>query len=76
MKKSFLLFYFILILILTSCQNDELLYSCDPVINEYVVENKLKFAQIDVFQITSYEYQLQKAIFNSWEPIKKRDVCR
>ena len=74
MKKPFLLFYFILILILTSCQHDELLYSCDPVINSYVIENKLKLAQIDVLQITSYEYSLQKAIFNSWDFAKKREV--
>jgi len=73
MRSSNLLTIIIIIIILTSCQNDDLVYSCDPEINSYVTDNKQKFAQIDVLQITSYEYPLQKAIFNSWDFGKKRE---
>jgi len=72
MKQIFCIVLFSVVLF--SCQQTELEYSCDPVINKYVIENKAAFSQISVTELTSYEVALQKAVFRSWDPEKKRNA--
>lgn len=72
MKKFILLFS--LVIFLHSCQQTELQFSCDPVINAYVTENSEELAQLTVHEITVYELPLQRAIFASWSAEKKRNA--
>lgn len=64
----------LLFLFLFSCQQIDLEYSCDPYINQIVVENFEEFSQISVVELSDYDYSLQKAIFNSWDHLKKREA--
>lgn len=59
---------------LFSCQVDELEFSCDPVINSFVVENMAELSKISTQELTSYETPLQKAVFRSWSPERKRQA--
>lgn len=59
---------------LFSCQQSELEYSCDPVINKFVIENQQELSTIAVQELVSYDLQLQKAIFTSWDYQKKRSA--
>jgi hypothetical protein len=72
MKKIFSIV--LLSLLLFSCQQTEFEYSCDPVINKFILENKAEFSQISVTELATYEVALQKAVFLSWEPEKKRNA--
>ena len=58
-------FIFLLATLLFSCQKSELEFSCDPVINAFVSENLEELSQITVNELTSYEPELQRAVFNS-----------
>ena len=68
--------FLILILPLTfiSCEKKEPEFSCDPEINKYVKDHKKSLADISLDELNTYEISLQRAIFNSWDPIKKRSV--
>jgi hypothetical protein len=57
-----------------SCQKSEPEFSCDPVINAFVSENREELSQITVIELTSYETELQRAVFNSWDYRKKRNA--
>jgi hypothetical protein len=69
-----ILWIVLLSIVLLSCEQTELEYSCDPVINKYVLENKAEFSHVSVTELTSYDVALQKAVFRSWDPDKKRDA--
>lgn len=71
--KKILVFAFITIS-LFSCQQSELEFSCDPVINKFVIENREDLSKITVHELVSYDHLLQKAIYNSWDYQKKRSV--
>lgn len=57
-----------------SCDKDELEFSCDPEINEYVDKNKKKLRIISLDELNNYDISLQRAVFNSWDPSRKRDA--
>lgn len=57
-----------------SCQETELEFSCDPVINSFVLKNQEELSQLNVIEISIYDITLQRAIFNSWNAEKKRDT--
>lgn len=59
---------------LFSCQVDELDFSCDPFINSFVVENMTELSKISTQELLSYEVPLQKAVFRSWSPERKRQA--
>lgn len=69
MKKELVIVFSIVFLL--SCQKSEFEFSCDPVINEFVVEHMEEFSELSVHVLASYDLQLQKAIFNSWDYQKK-----
>lgn len=72
MKK--ILVIVLLTFFIFSCQQSELEFSCDPVINQFVIKNRQELSSITVQELASYDFQLQKAIFNSWNYQKKRSA--
>lgn len=72
MKRIAILVLFSIILF--SCQQTEFEFSCDPVINKIVLENKEEFSKIPVSVVAAYDIPLQKAVFRSWTPEKKRSA--
>ena len=65
MKKELAVVFTIVFLL--SCKKSEFEYSCSPVINEFVIEHLEDLSGITIYELTSYDPQLQKAIFNSWD---------
>jgi hypothetical protein len=74
MKTKSILIVLLSTALLYSCQVTELEFSCDPVINNYVLNNKVALSQITVVECSTYDITLQRAIFNSWSAEKKRDA--
>ncbi len=72
MKK--LILPFLLVIFLYSCQQTELQFSCDPVIDVYVTENSEELAELTIYETIVYELPLQRAIFASWSAEKKRSA--
>jgi hypothetical protein len=70
MKKN--LVFLLLIFFSFSCQKSKLEYSCNPVINEFVVKNRSELSGITINELVTYDIQLQRAVFNSWNYQKKR----
>jgi len=71
--KKVLVYVFTLVFLL-SCQKSELEFSCNPVINAFVSEHREELSGITANELASYDLQLQKAIFNSWDYQKKRNA--
>ncbi len=72
MKKLFFILLFPLILF--SCQQTELQFSCDPAIDAYVAGNLKSLSLLTFSELADYELPLQRAIFNSWDAEKKRNA--
>ena len=64
----------LLFLFLFSCQKTELQFSCDPDIDSYVSQNLKSLSLLSCNDLASYELPMQRAIFNSWDSAKKRNV--
>ncbi|MCK9413559.1 MAG: bacteriocin fulvocin C-related protein [Prolixibacteraceae bacterium] len=71
--KEILAVIFIVVSV-SSCQQSGLEFSCDPVINEFVVKNREGLSKIAVQELATYDDPLQRAIFNSWDYQKKRSA--
>jgi hypothetical protein len=67
-------FFFLFSIVFFSCQKSEPEFSCDPAINTFVSENREELSRIDIYELTSFEPELQRAVFNSWDYRKKRDA--
>ena len=68
-----------LTLILTglwSCEKGENEFSCDPDIDQYVKNNRKSLAIMGLDELNSLDPQLQRAVFNSWDHTKKRDIAK
>ena len=75
MKKSIILLPVLLFLmLLLSCQKNELEFSCDPLINEFVSQNKKALSLLRIDDFTSYPIDVQRAIFTSWDASKKKEI--
>jgi hypothetical protein len=62
-------------IILFSCDKDEIReFSCDPSIDEYVKENRLELFGIGICELASYDIEVQRAIFRSWDYRKQREA--
>ena len=75
--KKVLTFHFviaILVVVNFSCQKTELEFSCDPYINKFVKKNLEVLQQISLSELNGYNVPLQRAIFNSWDYHKKREI--
>jgi hypothetical protein len=72
MKK--LLFILLFHMILFSCRQAELQFSCDPAINAFVAGNLKSLSLLTFSELAGYGPPLQRAIFNSWDAEKKRNA--
>jgi hypothetical protein len=72
MKKK--LVVLLLTVFILSCQKANLEFSCNPVINEFVIKNRLELSGKTINELATYDLQFQKAVFNSWDYQKKRDA--
>jgi hypothetical protein len=50
------------------CQKDELLYSCDSEINDWVIENKTVYANVPRAEMATFSYDKQLGLFRSFSP--------
>ena len=76
MKKILALHLVIAILTVVnfSCQKTELEFSCDPHINKFVKKNIVVLQQTTLSELNEFNVPLQRAIFNSWDYHKKREI--
>jgi hypothetical protein len=72
MKKILLIA--LITIFLLSCQQSDFEFSCDPEINEFVINNREELAKITTKEFASYDLRLQKAIYNSWDYQKKKEA--
>jgi hypothetical protein len=72
MKK--LLFILLFHMVLFSCRQAELQFSCDPAIDAYVAGNLKSLSLLTFSELAGYKLPLQRAIFNSWDAEKKRNA--
>ncbi len=66
--------FFGFLLLICSCKDSPLLYSCDPVLNEFITIHKAEYIQYEVSDITVSTIDVQRAIFRSYGPAKKREI--
>lgn len=59
-------------IILFSCEKDELIYSCDQEIDAIVKSGIIGFSEITLLELLEYDIILQKAIYRSLAPVKKK----
>lgn len=57
---------------LFSCQQDEMLYSCDPEVNEYIKSNLSDIQTMSRNRFLEIERDLQPSIFNAFTPEQKQ----
>ncbi len=62
------------ILVFSSCRQDLIEYSCDPVINEYISNHRAEYSLFTINDLADSEPLVQQAIFRSFTPEKKRDI--
>jgi len=75
--KSILFLFFAslsIAIIFNSCEENDAEFSCVPEINNYVKNNKKSLSEISLDELNSYDIQLQRAVFNSWDQSKKRNA--
>ena len=59
---------------LASCQQEELLYSCDPEINDWVTGNKDDYSNISRDELVKFAYDKQSALWVSFLPAQKAKI--
>jgi len=67
-----IIYIFVLSIILFSCNENEIIYSCDPEIDAIVKSGSVEFSEITLSEFLEYDIVLQKAIFRSFSNEKKR----
>ncbi len=65
---------FILLIVVYSCREEVLEYSCDPILNEMIANHRMEYAQYTVKELTASDITVQRAIFRSYTPTKKREM--
>jgi len=73
-KQIIIVFTLMAMTSLTSCQQDELLYSCDPEINSWVIEHKIEYANLSRDQLVKFDYLKQRGLFASFSPEQKVNI--
>lgn len=70
MKKVFISILLVS-LFLTNCSKEELEYSCDPNVNEWVVGNKLKCANVSRSELAQFTLRQQVGLYRSFKGEQK-----
>lgn len=63
-----------LILLLLSCNQEELFYSCDPAIDSWVKENKETINVMSMDEFSSLDRDYQKASYIAFSPKQKKEI--
>jgi len=64
----------IIIGMLAGCQQKELLYSCDPEINDWVVKTKSLYTDISRDELATFDYDKQDGLWVSFSPEQKAKI--
>ncbi|HYQ56104.1 MAG TPA: bacteriocin fulvocin C-related protein [Draconibacterium sp.] len=72
MNKIF--FAVIIAFLVISCEEEQISYSCDPEIDAIVKSGVIESSQLDLSELLEYDIQLQKAIYRSMSPQKKKAI--
>lgn len=59
-------------LFVISCEMEQMSYSCDPQVDSIVKSGAIESSSIDLSEFLEYDIQLQKAIYRSMAPKKKK----
>ena len=57
-----------------ACNKEDLEFSCNPVINEYVKSNILKLSQISIDEFLIFDTSVQRAAFRSFSAERKFEL--
>lgn len=60
--------------IFTSCKHDKVLFSCDPILNQYVATHQNVLKSLSLADLTNSDLVFQQAVFRSYDALKKREV--
>lgn len=60
-----------IIFLCVACNDEELMYSCDPEVNNWVLENKDKYANISRDELARFNRDEQLGLFRSFSPDQK-----
>ncbi|WP_312188832.1 bacteriocin fulvocin C-related protein [Sphingobacterium sp.] len=75
MKTKFkILFFFIIISLVSGCRKSSDCYSCDVKIDSFIKENEKELKSIDVKKMASYDRPLQRAIFRMYDTSRKQQM--
>lgn len=72
MKKFF--FISIVALFVSSCEMEQISYSCDPEVDAIVKSGAIEVSSINLSELLEYDGELQKAIYRSMKPEKKKKL--
>ena len=61
-------------IIFSSCKRDEVVYSCDPILNQYVSTHRAVLKSLSLTDLTNSDLVFQQAIFRSYDATRKREV--
>jgi hypothetical protein len=64
----------VLLVLISACRENILEYSCDPVLNEIVTTHKQEYLKYAVVDIVAQSPDVQRAIFRTYDPAKKREI--
>ena len=62
-----------MLLFLTACQEEELIYSCDPNMNKIVKSAVIEYNQITLSEFLQFDIDFQRAVYRSLTPDRRYD---
>jgi len=62
------------ILFTASCKQNEAVFSCDPVLNEYISTHIGELKLLSLNDLTKSDLAFQQAVFRSYDAAKKREI--
>ena len=63
-----------MVLLIVACQDDEVKYSCNPNVDNYVKSSYNELYLMDSYEFSSLAIEVQRAAFRSFSPEKKHDL--
>lgn len=61
-------------IIFSSCKRDEVVFSCDPILNQYVSTHQAVLKSLSLTDLTNSDLVFQQAAFRSYDATRKREV--
>lgn len=76
MKHLFLAVIATGIIFATGCKKEKLIYSCNPNVNEWTINNKEKLSNINRSDLIKFDITYQKAIYRTLSPKKRHEIWK